>query len=163
MSHSSKSLLLEDEIGLLVRHFGVKRVKAALAKVPINGDEVGRAPSRKAVPHGHRVIRTGGANALEPIRESEPEKHRLLSEFLLRLNGRQVLPESQDIRHFAQIVGLKDIDGKSRKDMIPKMMRFLMDLPVERLRVSIDSAGSISEQQRQMGFSILTDKLIGKP
>ncbi len=66
-------------------------------------------------------------------------------------------------RHFAQIVGLKDIDGKSRKEMIPKMMRFLMEMPVERLRVSIENASNISERQRQMGFSILTDKLIGRP
>lgn len=47
--------------------------------------------------------------------------------------------------------------------MIPKMMRFLMEMPVERLRVSIESASNISERQRQMGFSILTDKLIGRP
>ncbi|MGA2263519.1 MAG: hypothetical protein ABSH28_19050 [Acidobacteriota bacterium] len=79
-----------------------------------------------------------------------------------RLKNRQILPESQDIRHFAQIIGLKDIGGKSRKALIPKLMRFLIDQPVERLTIGIESANNISEQQRQMGFSVLTDKLLNK-
>jgi hypothetical protein len=102
------------------------------------------------------------SGVLESIRESAPEKYYLLTDFLGRLKNRDILPESQDIRHFAQLVGLKEISGKSRRDMIPKLMRFLLEQPIERLRVDIQSAGDISEQQRRRGFSVLTDKLIGK-
>ena len=39
MSHSSKSSFLDEAIGLLVQHFGVERVRAALAKVAIGDDD----------------------------------------------------------------------------------------------------------------------------
>ncbi len=161
MSRLSKSLLLEEQIDLLVKHFGLKRVRAALARIiSIEGDE--QLPTRNSLPPSQRPMRTNVADGLESIRESAPEKYLLLTDFLSRLKNRHILPESQDIRHFAQLVGLKEISGKSRKDMIPKLMRFLLEQPVERLRIDIQGAGDISEQQRQRGFSVLTDKLIGK-
>jgi len=86
----------------------------------------------------------------------------LLSEFLGHLKNREILPESQDIRLFAQLIGLKDIGGKSRRDMIPALMRFLLEQPTERLRIDLQNAANISEQQRQQGFSVLTDKLLGE-
>ena len=50
--------------------------------------------------------------------------------------------------------------GKSRKDLLPKLIRFLMEQPIERLQVHINSAPTVSEEQRQQGFSVLTDKLL---
>jgi hypothetical protein len=162
MSRSAKSLLLAEEIDLLVRHFGIQRVRAALAKVMIEGEENTPVAARKNDRRARRPIRVNGANALEAIREIHPEKHRLLNDFLFRLRDRQVLPESQDIRHFAQLIGLKDVSGKSREDLVSKLMRFLIDQPIEKLRIDLTSASDISEHHRQMGFSVLTDKLIGK-
>lgn len=162
MSRPVRQSLLYEEIDLLVKHFGIKRVRDAVAKVSPEGDTGTRAPTRGSASRRQRPISVNGNSAIEPIRETQPEKHRLLSDFLLRLKGRQVLPESQDIRHFAQVIGLKEISGKSREDMLPKLIRFLVDQPIERLRADIESASNISEQQRQMGFSLLTDKLLGK-
>ncbi|MGH9431392.1 MAG: hypothetical protein ACRD3T_07600 [Terriglobia bacterium] len=162
MSHWYKSAFLEEEIDLLVKHFGIERVRRALAKVSIEVDEKPRVVSREGAPRGKRPIRANGANALESIRQAHPEKHRLLSDFLLRLKDRDILPESQDIRYFAQMIGLKEINGKSREDMLPKLIRFLMEEPIEKLRVDVEGAANISEQQRKMGFSVLTDKLLGK-
>jgi hypothetical protein len=71
------------------------------------------------------------------------------------------LPDSQDIRFFAHIIGLKEISGKSRKDMIPKLMRFLFAQSTEQIKKNIERAATVSEQQRQQGFSVLTDKLLG--
>ena len=161
MSHPSNSLL-DEQIGLLVRHFGVRRVRAALAKFSIEGNKEAPAAIRKSASVYPKPNKTVGIGTLELIREIDPEKHRLLSEFLVRLNNRMVLPESQDIRQFAQLVGLKDIQGKSRKDLIPKLMRFLIERATERLRVDIQRADNISQQQRQEGFSVLTDKLLGQ-
>ena len=162
MSHSPKSSFLEEAIGLLVQHFGMKRVRAALAKVAIGGDEEGQKAPRRSVSRDQRPTRPTVANALELIRGSDPEKHRLLSEFLGHLKDRKTLPDSEDIRHFAQLIGLKDIEGKSREDMIPTLMRFLLDHPSERLQTDLQSADKISEQERQQGFSVLTDKLLGE-
>lgn len=161
MSHSSKSRLLEEEIELLIRHFGLQRVRSAVKKFSTNGDEDSDAPTRKIMSSLRKPTQPTVAEALELVRRSDPEKHRLLSEFFIRLKDRETLPESQDIRQFAQLVGLKEIRGKSRKDMIPTLMRFLLDRDTEKLRSDIRRADSISEQQRQEGFSVLTDKLLG--
>jgi hypothetical protein len=153
---------LEQEIALLVQHFGVARVRAALRRVSNGSDEEVQKPSRRSTPRDRASNHPSIVNGLELLRQGDPEKHRLLSEFLKQLKERKILPESQDIRHFAQIIGLKHIRGKSRKDMIPTLMRFLLEQPNERLRIDLQSASSISEQQRQQGFSVLTDKLLGE-
>ncbi|HEV3386614.1 MAG TPA: hypothetical protein VG097_17485, partial [Gemmata sp.] len=85
-----------------------------------------------------------------------------LSEFLSDLAARRTLPQAEDIRYFAQGAGLKAIEGKSRKDLIPNLMRFLLTLSTDRVRSEIQKAAHISEEQRRQGFSILTDKLLGK-
>src|SRR5258708_7034056 len=107
MSSSAKSLLLEEEINLLVKHFGVQRVRAALEKVSIEDNERQRTPTPKLVPRLQKPLRATIADDLESIRERVPEKYRLLSEFHNRLKDRQILRETQDIRHFAQFIGLK--------------------------------------------------------
>src|SRR5258708_33617627 len=103
MSRLSKSLLLEEQIDLLVKHFGLKRVRAALTRIiSTEGDE--QMPTRNSLPPSQRPIRTNVPEGLESIRESAPEKYLLLTDFLIRLKNRHILPESQDIRHFAQLV-----------------------------------------------------------
>jgi hypothetical protein len=162
MSTSSRQSLLTEQISVLVKHFGIERVRKAVAKVPHEDGEGLRRPARKSGLRSQGPIRPNGISSIESIRETHPEKHRLLSDFVQRLKSRQVLPESQDIRHFAQIIGLKEIGGKSREDMLPKLIRFLVDRPINQLRIDIEGASSISEHQRQMGFSLLTEKLLGK-
>jgi hypothetical protein len=154
--------LLTEQINVLVKHFGIERVRKAVAKVPPEDGKELRRPARKNGARSQGRIRPNGISSLESIRKTHPEKHRLLSEFVLRLKSRQVLPESQDIRHFVQIIGLKEIGGKSREDMLPKLIRFLVDQPIDKLRADIEGASNISEQQRLMGFSVLTEKLLGK-
>jgi hypothetical protein len=163
MSYLSKSLLLAEELSLLVRHFGVQRVQVALAKISrsVGAEKVSVVP-RKEAHRSQKTTGTNGTHVLEAIREIHPEKYRLLSDFLLRLKNRQTLPASQDIRYFAQLVGLKEISGKSREDLLPKLIRFLMEQPTDKLQIAIESANNISEEQRKMGFSVLTDKLVGK-
>ena len=86
-------------------------------------------------------------------------KHTVEAEFV-DLKDRKLLPESQDIRQFAQIIGLKEIGGKSREDLVPKLMRFLIGEPTVRLQRDIQRAAGVSEEQRQQGFSVLADKLL---
>lgn len=161
MTHSSKSPFLEEEISLLVKHFGIKKVQAALAKVVIGGDAETQKPPHRSASRVQKPARLSITTAMELIRGVDPEKHHLLSEFLGHLKDSKILPDSQDIRHFAQLIGLKDIKGKSRKDMIPTLMRFLLEQPLERLQIDLQRANNISEHQRRQGFSVLTDKLLG--
>ncbi len=161
MSRSSKTVFLEEAIELLVQHFGEERVRAVLAKTS-GVDEKPQKPARRSVSRDPNPARPTVANALKLIQRSDPEKHRLLSEFHDHLKDRKILPESQDMRQFAHLVGLKDMTGKSRKGMIPRLMHFLLELPSEKLRSELRKADDISEQQRQQGFSVLTDKLLGE-
>ena len=162
MNRKSASLYLESSVALLVEHFGVSRVRAALDKVSTSSvaeAKQTRRQSRKT----DRPARPSVTSMLVRVRQEDQEKHRLLTAFFKRLRDKVVLPESQDIRQFAQIIGLKDIDGKSRKDMLPRLMRFLLEQPTERLTGDIKAAANVSEQQRKQGFSILADKLLLEP
>jgi len=161
MSRKSHLFFLEEEVRLLVQYFGVDRVRTALSKVSNGAVDALERQSRRqpAVPDRQAIPRV--PSMLEQLRQIDEEKHRLLADFYAQLKDKMVLPESQDIRQFAQVIGLKEIAGKSRKVMIPDLMRFLVEQPIERLQADIKTAASISEQQRQQGFSVLTDKLLG--
>lgn len=161
MSQKSRSVFLEEVLRLLIQYFGVDEVRTALSKVSNGAVRAPERQSRRQPAEPDRRAKPSVTSMLEQLRQMDEEKHRLLSDFYTQLKDKKVLPESQDIRHFAQVIGLKEISGKSRKDMIPKLMRFLLEQPTERLQVDIKTAANISEQQRQQGFSVLTDKLLG--
>lgn len=161
MSRPSKTLL-EEQVELLARHFGQRQLRAAIEKLTVEQGEQARASRPKSSSRSPRSAGPTIGNALELIRYTQPEKYGLLSDFFARLKARQILPEAEDIRYFAQLVGLKEIRGKSRKDMIPTLMRFLIDRDTDTLRTDIQRAATISQQERSRGFSVLTDKLVGE-
>jgi len=153
-------MYLEQALGLLVEHFGIGPVRSAMSKVS-NG--AGRDPEphpRDASKRPSQQTRQNVIDAIEQFRYSDARKYDLLSDFHARLKEKAVLPESQDIRHFSQLIGLKGIDGKSRKDMIARLMRALLERSSERLQIDFAAAPNVSEQQRKQGFSILTDKML---
>jgi len=153
--------LLDEMLRLLISHFGLTRVRLSLER--FEKSEMAAANLRLPTNLSNRKKTSPTMiDMLELTRETDQEKYRLLSNFYDRLKKQSVLPEAQDIRHFAQLIGLKKIEGKSRKELIPKLMVFLLDIPLERLGSNIQSADAISDQQRQKGFSVLTDKLLGE-
>lgn len=158
----SKSSYLDSTITLLVQHFGREKVKKSLLKAIKSVDEISaNNPNLPAIKTSQRSS-SNITSALELLRQKDEETYRLLNDFYSAIKEQRVLPESQDIRQFAYLIGLKEITGKSRKDMTPKLIRFLCDLPIERLQAEIKKAANISEQERQRGYSILTDKLLGE-
>ncbi len=162
MTRKSGQSLVDDAIGLLVKHFGAEQVRASLAKASASPVRSSGGQPRSGSNRRDLHANTTVTSMLEQLRQGDEEKYRLLAGFYTQLKERTVLPESQDIRQFAQIIGLKEICGKSRKDMVPRLMRFLFERPTERLRADIETAPNVSEQQRQKGFSVITDKLLGE-
>lgn len=153
--------ILEDMLRLLIRNFGADAVAKAAASL---------LPQRKSRPQEHKVTRPRRESAvattgelLEKIRKGDAAKYRLLSDFYLRLRDNEILKDTQDIRLFATSVGIKEIQGKSRKELVPRLMRLLIVMPFNRLQRPVESADSISETNRERGYSVLTDKLLGKP
>ena len=162
MKRKSTVFFLEDAVALLVQHFGVARVRAALAKVSNGAVETSEGQGRRSSTKSNHQNSPSVASTLEQLYLKDGEKYLLLNDFYMHLKDGKVLPESQDIRFFAQIIGLKEIGGKSRKDMIPKLMRFLFEQSTDQLKDYVKRATDVSEQQRQQGFSVLTDKLLGE-
>jgi len=162
MSKKSTSPFLENMLGLLVQHFGVDQVRAALVHISNGAVEASEGQARRQFSKPGYQPNPSIARTLEQFRKKDGKKHRLLTDFYTHLKDRKVLPESQDIRQFALLIGLKEISGKARTDMIPRLMHFLLEQPTEQLQVDIKTAENISEKQRQQGFSVLTDKLLGQ-
>src|SRR5260221_4935772 len=161
MIQKSNQFLLEESLSLLVRHFGFDQVQRTLLKVSDSAVERTKDKNPRASSKRNQQTNPSITNTLEKLRQEDDEKYRLLLDFYLQLKDRKILPESQDIRQFAQIVGLKEIRGKSRQDLIPQLMRFLVEQPKDRLQVDVKRAATVSEAERQQGFSVLTDKLLG--
>lgn len=152
---------LEESVSLLVRHFGPDKVQAALESAVQKGHGDKRKPSRGGTSGNSKPSKPPILTALHDLKEKDQEKHIILTKFFENLKSRSVLPDSQDIRQFAQVVGLKDVEGKTRKDMSSSLMRFLIEQPTDQLKGFLKDAEGISERDRQQGFSILTDKLLG--
>jgi hypothetical protein len=160
MKGPQKAVILDEVLDLLIRHFGREKVQSRFD---------GLAPGRRNIRSGTLAAESKQRKPANPIsviltsiRENDPEKHRLLTNFYDRLKTRTILPEAEDIRHFAQLIGLKNISGKSRKELVSQLLKFLIATSTERLGPNIESAETISDQQRQKGFSVLTDKLLGE-
>lgn len=162
MSRKSPSSFLQEELELLVQHFGAERVRNALSKVTSELFQASPAKSRAHVGTARSKAAQSITSQLEECRRKDPSKYDVLRDFYTALKDRRLLPEAQDIRHFAQAVGLKDIRGKSRKDMVPQLMRFLLAQPIEQLKIDVETAAGVSEQQRRQGFSVLADKLLSR-
>lgn len=147
---------LRNMVQVLVAQYGEERVLNAVSAAG-KGDGKEKAHGQST----RRKVGLVGATVLDGLEMSDPAKFVVLREFLVRLNDRTVLPDSQDIRQFASTAGLKAIEGKGRKEMIPNLLRGLVAQPLEVLKDRIALASGISEERRQLGFSVLTDKLMG--
>jgi len=144
-----------------VQHFGIARVQAALSKVSNCAVETSEGRNHRSLSNASHQASPSITSILKQLRQKDEEKYLRLTNFYTDLKDKKVLLDSQDIRFFAHIIGLKEISGKSRKDMIPKIMRFLFAQSTEQIKDYVERAATVSEQQRQQGFSVLTDKLLG--
>src|SRR5258706_9629234 len=127
-SRSRKSALLEDSVALLVQHFGAEAVRKALARATSNGVEAEpQTPSRYGLFRDPKMTTPTITETLDLVRESDAEKYALLDTFYRQLTAGNVLPESQDIRQFTQRIGVKGVSGKSRKELVPRLMQRLVE------------------------------------
>ena len=89
MSRKRSTFLLEEAVGLLVRHFGADRVRAALAKASHGADE---ASGRDDHPQADKRADRSAPNVtvtLEHLRQTDAAKHRLLADFYTHLKERK--------------------------------------------------------------------------
>ena len=158
MSRFSQAKFLEEQLRLLAEQFGRDKVQRALAKVSPSEDESEKEPVSNDRSQRPRFDLQA---VMEGLKVRDPKRHDSLLEFRNRLEERNILPESEDLRQFAQVAGLKELPGKSRRDMIPRLLSFLATIPGEKLYQALKVAEGISAEERNKGFSVLADKLLG--
>lgn len=158
MSGFSRTRYLEEQLRLLVNQFGCDKVQRAFAKIRPDDNNVRKEPPRNNGVKHHS--RSDLRSLMETLRARDSVRHELLSDFRKKLEARIILPESQDLLLFAQVVGLKELPGKARRDMIPRLLAFLTTVSNEKLDQAFERAKDISADQRSKGFSVLTDKLL---
>ncbi len=107
MTRKSRQSVLDDMIGLLIKHFGLDRVQASLAKASSDAVRASEGQPRSGSSRPDLQANPTVTSMLEQLRQEDEEKYRLLAGFYTKLKDKTVLHESQDIRHFAQLIGLK--------------------------------------------------------
>ena len=164
MGKFSQSTFLSESLRLLVEHFGAKEVRAKLDKIAPRAQPLAAQikPSRSNTSQEQERQRHSFQLNLAEIQKTDPVKFDLLNRFLGRLHSRTILPDAEDIRQFAPVVGLKELRGKGRRELIPPLIECMLRIDLSRLADAIGHAEGISEEKRRQGFSILTDKLVGK-
>lgn len=98
--------------------------------------------------------------AVSQIRELDPEKYRLLSEFDRMIRHGQVLITHEALRRFGERISKEFQPRKSRKDTISPLMAVIAERPLEEIERLIEFAasfgisGDTDEYQRLAQFLI---------
>jgi hypothetical protein len=151
---------LRESLLLLVRLCGLDAVRSALSALDDQAAQIdATAGAAKQVP-SPTVPRTWVPRAVATLQETEPDKYAVLRAFFSTVESGELLPESEDVRRFAESLGLKQVHGTKRRELIAKLADPMVLLTVERIRELVDQAKKISAQERNKGYSILTDKLL---
>jgi hypothetical protein len=161
MKHSSKQSFLDEQLALLLNYYGHAKMRDAFERALGRDVEHSDAHPAKVISRAKTRPQLY-LSELATLQRTDKAKHRLLSNFKSDLLQRKLLPETRDIYQFAQLVGIKELKGKSRREMIPSLMDYLVTLPIDQLRPAVKNAPTISEAVRQQGFSLLTDKLLSE-
>lgn len=161
MKQITAETYLAEALMALVRFYGIDRLKQELDTIskqceqfpaPTNQQiniNTARPPKQKSLP-----------KVITEISEREPEKGKLLENFFQKIVSASLLPEAEDVRRFADLVGIKKLKGKSRNELITKLANELVPLDLRRLENLLPQADGISSAQRREGYSILTDTLM---
>jgi hypothetical protein len=157
--------ILQEMVEVLVRSFGATRVKSAVTEVEREQLRCSLSPAQiKPIVNRRSSSRSISVAAIfNQLQRTEPDKHALLSEFYGKLMDGKLLVEAQDVRIFGQAVGIKRFAGRSRRDLISELIRFMVVQSSDSIKESLREVGSISEARRQQGYSVLTEKLLAHP
>jgi hypothetical protein len=155
---------VREALVLLVRLCGIDAVRDALSEIERPHD-----PSDTAL-QGKGREATGGPTpnaprswvprAIVPLEQAEPQKFEMLKSFFTMVESGDLLPEAEDVRRFAENLGLKELRGSKRRELISKLGDPMSALSIERIQQLVGQAKGISANERRKGYSILTDKLL---
>lgn len=168
---SSSTFALALRIALLIEENSERDMQAAVRLLRdhgvksdlleyLGGDRSPAAPKHKGASPTTKPIEETTSLAVLRLREIDPEKYRLLSEFDKMVRRGQVLASHEDLRRFGERISKNFEPRKARKDTIGHLMATMAERPLaemERLvefAASFGIAGDTDEYQKLAQFLI---------
>jgi hypothetical protein len=167
---NNKSRMAALEIQLLVEKYSAEELAQALAIIGAHEGEdlesfIARVASpsiRPGVPstRGRSGLSTRGrTSALQQLRNSAPEKYRVLSEFESRIREGGILATLDEFREFGKVLGKDFGPVKSRKQALGQVMRLLAQLEFPAIEAAIAKAPR-GPSRSEGGYGRLANHLI---
>jgi len=157
---NSDDIFLEKVLKTLIDRFNIDSVQNAFDQLKNTSNNEVSPPQKDKKDKPKRVKRNSVLEIIDSLKESDINKHNTLTDFYKKLKSNMVLREAEDIRYFSHIIGMKEISGKSRNELVSSLIRFLSTINLSELIEMIKKSENISSNQRQSGFGILTDRLL---
>ncbi len=168
---SSTPLALALRIALLLEEHSERELQSAVKLLRergsrsvlldlLNGEHEPTPPKYKGQTSPSRPIEETTSLAVLQLREADPDKYRLLSEFDKMVRRGQVLATLEDLKRFGERISKDFQPRKSRKDTIGRLVATMAERPlrdIERLvefAASFGVAGDTDEYQRLAQFLI---------
>lgn len=105
--------------------------------------------TRKKRPDQTRAdSKNGHSKAVESLKDSDPERYRLLLEFEQLLRDETLLHTLEEMRRFAVGISKEFQTAKSRKETIPRLMELLKTMPIDVVR---DRLGELKDEAESEG------------
>ncbi|WP_152540977.1 hypothetical protein [Luteimonas huabeiensis] len=119
-----------------------------------------RVGTKKSRASSVKPINNITSRAVLRLKEADPEKFQVLSEFDSLIRNGQVLATHESMRRFGERLSKNFEPGKSRKETIGALMAIVADLPVVEIEKLIEYAVSLGVSGETEGYQRLARFLI---
>ena len=101
----------------------------------------------------------GETRALQELKNSDPDKYRMLSEFECRIREGTILPTLDDFREFRTVLGKGYKPAKSRKLALGQLMALLAQMDLAAIQAAIAKAPT-GQARSEDAYGRLADHII---
>lgn len=154
--NSARDEYVKQALRALVAFVGLDAVKTALA-------DIEGAAARSTTRRSDRPAAVPLPKAIVDLQQNDPERFAILRPFFERIGAGELLRQSEDVRRFAEELGVKQLSSKRRRDLVAQITPTLATFPIHELAALLHRAESISEEERVQGYSVLTDRILRRP
>lgn len=131
----------EEEWEQAVRYLEENSIQDRLKRFILNGELPKEADLRPRSPSkGKSEEPRLPSEQLLRVKDSDPERFTLLSDFERQLWEKRILPSIQNIRHLGLSLSKGFRSGKSRKDAVSSLISELLTLPLEKIKLVMKAA-----------------------
>jgi hypothetical protein len=155
MIDKTQLLLLRDLTNLLLKYgsqtFNELSDSLSSSEITQELSTILSGIAKATPPTSPRIVKTvtkktSIPRALTLLQSTDPQKYQTILELYRDLEAKTILPTLRNIQEFASDQGLIEINTKSRKKAIPKLITILTMLPNERLPILIQRANAKREK-----------------